>query len=126
MSQKAQSLLIEPLSLDSNFWLELRGMAQALLSEKNSGSQLAALVLGRFPAVEINSPFYLRRPLIPSPHGAIRRQDFIFAWKASKFITHWKRLTEKCRKSLKLIETRLRVLGHKLGPVLSQFPPVER
>ena len=49
--------------------------------------------------------------------------EFRFAWKASKFITHWKRLTEKCKNSLELMETRLKVLGPKLGPVLFQLPP---
>jgi len=47
---------------------------------------------------------------------------FVFAWKASKFITHWKRLTEKCENSVELMETRLKVLGPKLGTVLFQLP----
>jgi uncharacterized protein YecE (DUF72 family) len=46
----------------------------------------------------------------------------LFAWKASKFITHWKRLTESCANSIELMETRLKVLGPKLGPVLFQLP----
>lgn len=49
--------------------------------------------------------------------------NFLFAWKASKFITHWKRLTEKCRNSLELLETRLKVLEPKVGPILFQLPP---
>src|SRR5581483_119207 len=48
---------------------------------------------------------------------------FVFAWKASKFITHWKRLTEKCVNSLELMETRLKVLEPKVGPILFQLPP---
>jgi len=47
----------------------------------------------------------------------------VFAWKASKFITHWKRLTEKCRNSVKLMETRLKALEAKVGAVLFQLPP---
>jgi uncharacterized protein YecE (DUF72 family) len=50
-------------------------------------------------------------------------KDFVFAWKASKFITHWKRLTNKSRNSLALLESRLRILGPKAGPVLFQLPP---
>jgi uncharacterized protein YecE (DUF72 family) len=79
---------------------------------------------GRFSTVEINSSFY-RTPSLEAV-AAWRDQtpdDFVFAWKASKFITHWKRLTEKCRNSLELMETRLKVLGRKLGPVLFQLPP---
>jgi uncharacterized protein YecE (DUF72 family) len=47
----------------------------------------------------------------------------VFAWKASKFITHWKRLSAKCSSSLELLESRLALLGKKAGPVLFQLPP---
>jgi uncharacterized protein YecE (DUF72 family) len=50
-------------------------------------------------------------------------EHFVFAWKASKFITHWKRLSEKCRNSLELMETRLKALEPKVGPILFQLPP---
>ena len=49
--------------------------------------------------------------------------DFVFAWKASKFITHWKRLSENSVNSLELLEDRLLLLGEKAGPVLFQLPP---
>ena len=39
--------------------------------------------------------------------------DFRFAWKASKFITHWKQLSERCDSSLALMESRLALLRHK-------------
>jgi uncharacterized protein YecE (DUF72 family) len=77
----------------------------------------------QFPTAEINGSFY-RTPSLEAVE-AWREQtprDFLFAWKASKFITHWKRLTEKCENSLELMETRLKVLGRKLGPVLFQLP----
>ena len=47
---------------------------------------------------------------------------FLFAWKASKFITHWKRLNENCRNSLDLMATRLKILGPRAGPELFQLP----
>ena len=47
----------------------------------------------------------------------------MFSRKASKFITHWKRLTEKCANSIELMETRLQVLQPKLAAVLFQLPP---
>ena len=78
----------------------------------------------QFPTTEINGSFY-RTPSLAAVR-AWRDQtpkDFRLAWKASKFITHWKRLTEKCENSIWLMETRLRVLGPKLGPVLFQLPP---
>jgi uncharacterized protein YecE (DUF72 family) len=77
-----------------------------------------------FVTTEINGSFY-RTPSLE----AVRTwrdqtpQEFGFAWKASKFITHWKRLTEKCENSIDLMETRLRTLGPKVYAVLFQLPP---
>jgi uncharacterized protein YecE (DUF72 family) len=78
----------------------------------------------QFSTAEINASFY-RTPTLDAVR-AWRRQTpdgFVFAWKASKFITHWKRLTEKCENSIALMETRLRPLGPKTGIVLFQLPP---
>src|SRR5207248_10943975 len=50
-------------------------------------------------------------------------KDFVFAWKASKFITHWKRLSDKSVNSLELLENRLSLLSKKAGPILFQLPP---
>jgi uncharacterized protein YecE (DUF72 family) len=77
-----------------------------------------------FATTEINGSFY-RTPSLQ----AVRRwrdetpDDFVFAWKASKFITHWKRLSSKCGSSLELMETRLAALEPKVGPILFQLPP---
>jgi uncharacterized protein YecE (DUF72 family) len=78
----------------------------------------------RFDTTELNAPFY-RTPTLEAvecwreetPGG------FCFAWKASRFITHWKRLTEKSENSIELLETRLKRLGRKTGPILFQLPP---
>src|SRR5262249_10991815 len=78
---------------------------------------------GRFPTAEINGSFY-RTPSLEAVR-AWRDQtpkDFVFAWKGSKFITHWKRLSEKSDNSIALIEERLKILGRKAGPVLFQLP----
>jgi uncharacterized protein YecE (DUF72 family) len=83
-----------------------------------------AFYVTRFNATELNAPFY-RTPTLE----AVKRwrdttpADFVFAWKASKFITHWKRLSAKSRNSIALMETRLKQLRHKAGPVLFQLPP---
>ena len=78
----------------------------------------------QFSTAELNGVFY-RTPTIEAVRGwrDATPDDFIFAWKASKFITHWKRLTNKSRNSLALLESRLRLLGPKAGPVLFQLPP---
>lgn len=78
---------------------------------------------GIFASTEINGSFY-RTPSLEAVR-AWRDETpdgFLFAWKASKFITHWKRLSDKSRNSLDLMETRLRALGPKSGPVLFQLP----
>jgi uncharacterized protein YecE (DUF72 family)/ferritin-like metal-binding protein YciE len=78
----------------------------------------------RFPTAELNGVFY-RTPTLAAVRGWREQtpDGFVFAWKASKFITHWKRLGETCRNSLALMESRLDVLGPKAGPVLFQLPP---
>jgi uncharacterized protein YecE (DUF72 family) len=78
----------------------------------------------QFTTTEINGSFY-RTPTL----DAVRHwrdstpREFTFAWKASKFITHWKRLSVKCENSIALMETRLEALGPKGCLVLFQLPP---
>jgi uncharacterized protein YecE (DUF72 family) len=78
----------------------------------------------RFCTTELNAVFY-RTPSLETVY-AWREQtpeSFLFAWKASKFITHWKRLSANSQNSLELMESRLQALGPKAGPVLFQLPP---
>ena len=77
----------------------------------------------RFSSTEVNGSFY-RTPSLEAVR-AWRQQTpegFLFAWKASKFITHWKRLNDTCANSIELLATRLKALGPKAGPVLFQLP----
>src|ERR1700709_328717 len=78
----------------------------------------------QLPTAELNGVFY--RTPTPSAVKGWRDQtgkDFVFAWKASKFITHWKRLSGNSINSLELLENRLSFLGNKVGPILFQLPP---
>jgi uncharacterized protein YecE (DUF72 family) len=77
-----------------------------------------------FSTTELNGVFY-RTPTEEAVRGWRdgTPKDFLFAWKASQFITHWKRLSEKCANSIALMESRLKILGRKAGPVLFQLPP---
>jgi uncharacterized protein YecE (DUF72 family) len=79
---------------------------------------------GQFCTTELNGVFY-RTPSLEAVKAwrAQTGPDFVFAWKASKFITHWKRLSDNSVNSLALIEERLALLGNKAGPVLFQLPP---
>lgn len=74
-------------------------------------------------SIEINSSFYR----LPSAKALVQWRDavpdgFIFAVKASRFITHMKKLNDP-RRTLKPFMSRVKVLGDKLGPILFQLPP---
>jgi uncharacterized protein YecE (DUF72 family) len=78
----------------------------------------------QFETAELNGVFY--RAPTPEAVKTWRDQtgrDFVFAWKASKFITHWKRLSKNSVNSLELLEERASLLGNKAGPILFQLPP---
>jgi uncharacterized protein YecE (DUF72 family) len=78
----------------------------------------------QFETTELNGVFY--RTPTPKTVGNWRAQTgntFVFAWKASKYITHWKRLSDRSSSSLQLMEQRLSLLGDKIGPILFQLPP---
>jgi uncharacterized protein YecE (DUF72 family) len=77
----------------------------------------------RFAATELNGVFY-RSPTAQAVAGwrDTTPDDFRFAWKAARFITHFKKLL--CDDySLALLESRIALLGEKAGPVLFQLPP---
>ncbi len=74
--------------------------------------------------MELNGVFY--RTPTPEAVGCWRDETgrhFVFSWKASKFISHWKRLSENSINSLQLLDDRLPILGDKVGPILFQLPP---
>ena len=79
---------------------------------------------GQFETVELNGVFYRT----PTPEAVRRWRDetgrhCVFSWKASKFISHWKRPSENTINSLQLLDDRLSILGDKVGPILLQLPP---
>jgi uncharacterized protein YecE (DUF72 family) len=76
-----------------------------------------------FDTVEINNTFYR----LPSPEAFLgwRKQappGFVYAIKASRFLTHMKKLKDP-EEPLERILGRARQLGPHLGPVLYQLPP---
>jgi len=76
-----------------------------------------------FKTAEINYSFYhLPRPSTYQNWHSQTPVDFIFAVKASRFITHIKRLGEVKETWQQFIENALH-LKEKLGPILFQFPP---
>jgi uncharacterized protein YecE (DUF72 family) len=78
----------------------------------------------QFATTEVNRSFY-RTPSLDAVRAWRQSTppEFSFAWKASKFITHWTRLNpDTCQNSIDLMVTRLKALGRKAGPVLFQLP----
>jgi uncharacterized protein YecE (DUF72 family) len=77
----------------------------------------------RFDTVELNNTFY-RLPSEQTFAGwrAQVRRGFVFAVKASRFLTHIKRLRDP-EEPLERLLTRAKALGAALGPVLYQIPP---
>jgi uncharacterized protein YecE (DUF72 family) len=78
---------------------------------------------GEFGTVELNNTFY-RLPAAETFTDWVRTtpSQFIFAAKASRFITHIKRLRDPER-SVRLFLSRFSRLGKKRGPLLFQLPP---
>jgi uncharacterized protein YecE (DUF72 family) len=77
---------------------------------------------GMLDTVEVNNSFY-RLPTETTFSNWRERtpKNFLFAVKASRYLTHIKRLKEPVE-PLKLFWERARRLGPKLGPVLYQLP----
>jgi uncharacterized protein YecE (DUF72 family) len=77
----------------------------------------------RFRTVEVNNAFY-RLPEKTTFENWKNRtpRDFEVSVKASRYITHIKRLRDPAEPTRRLLE-RTSGLGTKLGPILLQFPP---
>jgi uncharacterized protein YecE (DUF72 family) len=80
----------------------------------------------RFAVVEVNNTFY-RLPAAETfaAWAARTPADFTFVVKASRFLTHVKRLRDPVEPVRRLLDA-ARPLGAKLGPVLLQLPPTMR
>lgn len=76
-----------------------------------------------FSTVEINTTFYhLPRDTTVKNWYAIVPDNFLFAVKASGYITHQKRLHD-CKNSLRVFFSSIKALKNKIGPILFQLPP---
>jgi uncharacterized protein YecE (DUF72 family) len=76
-----------------------------------------------FPSVEVNNTFYnLPREKTFSDWAARTPERFVFVCKASRYITHVRRLRDVAEPITTFVE-RASLLGEKLGPMLYQLPP---
>ncbi len=86
-------------------------------------SQYLSWYIRHFNTVEINNCFY-RLPTASAVENWHKETPpgFCFAVKASRFLTHIKRLRE-AEQALTTYLDRMEILGEKLGPILFQLPP---
>jgi uncharacterized protein YecE (DUF72 family) len=77
-----------------------------------------------FPTVEINGTFYsMQRPDSFARWAQATPDDFVFAVKGPRFLTHMKRLRDPVAPLGNFIASGVLRLGAKLGPILWQLPP---
>lgn len=75
-------------------------------------------------SAEINGSFYsLQRPERYRAWFEETPEDFVFAVKGGRFITHMKRLRAVETPLANFLASGVLALGHKLGPILWQLPP---
>ena len=91
--------------------------------EKFATAAMLSFYARQFDTVELNNSFYR----LPTPSAFDEWRDatpenFVFAVKASRFITHNKKLKDPENAVDNLLPRAVR-LGKKLGPVLFQLPP---
>ena len=92
-------------------------------AELRQADELAYLA-ARLPTVEINGTFYsLQSPASFKAWNAATPEDFVFAVKGPRYLTHILRLRDFERPLANFLASGLFNLGRKLGPVLWQFPP---
>lgn len=90
--------------------------------ENLSAAKYLAFYSQRFSTAEVNYSFY-RLPLASTYQKWANTVDdsFVFAVKASRFISHVKRLNE-CGQAWSKFTENAKTLGSKLGPILVQLP----
>ena len=90
---------------------------------KLPASQMLAYYQQHFDSVEINNSFYrLPKPGMFAAWREATPAGFLFAVKASRFLTHNKKLKDP-ENALDNLLPRAAELGDKLGPILFQLPP---
>jgi uncharacterized protein YecE (DUF72 family) len=81
-------------------------------------------ISGKLASVEVNGTFYsLTRPSACDRWRASVGDDFVFAIKASRYITHMLKLGNFAAPLANFFASGLLRLGRQLGPILWQLPP---
>lgn len=110
-------------SLRRHFRLDLFKLERHLLSRRFASREYLEFYANKFSTTEVNYSFYhLPRLATYEKWASQVSDDFVFALKASRFITHVKRLIDVEDAWATFVQN-ARALGPHLGPVLLQFPP---
>ena len=95
--------------------------------EKLPANKMLAYYSRQLGSVEINNTFYrLPRAELLEKWAAQVPDEFSFVLKASRRITHMKRLKDAGDPLEYLVRTSVGALGRRLGPILFQLPPYLR
>ncbi len=90
---------------------------------KTAASSMLAFYQTQFNTVELNNSFYhLPSKISLQSWRDSTPEDFQFAVKASRFLTHMKKLNDAEQGLERFLDT-IEELGKKLGPILFQLPP---
>ena len=82
-----------------------------------------AFAATRFSSIELNASFYsLQRPERYAAWRNATPEDFLFAVKGGRFITHMRRLREPRQALANFFASGILALERKLGPILWQLP----
>lgn len=100
-----------------------KGWEKTFYPEDISAREHLEFYATQFPTVEINATFY-RLPTLKMVKGWRDRvpDNFVFAVKGSRFLTHLKRL-QNLGGGLNKFIRRIKPLAPRLGPILWQLPP---
>jgi uncharacterized protein YecE (DUF72 family) len=120
--QKGRKLMMASVRIGTSGWHYNHWRAR-FYPEDMASAEMLAFYARRFPAVEINNSFYKlpQKETFENWRGTVP-DGFIFAVKASRYITHMKKLKEPEEPVRHFLE-RIAGLGNRLGPVLFQLPP---
>jgi len=112
----------KPIHIGTSGWYYAHWRGNFYPDEINS-SEFLNYYIKKLNTVEINNSFY-RLPDKSTLKDWHKKtpDNFIFSAKASRYITHVKKLKDPKKSTKKFFKT-VEVLGKKLGPILFQLPP---
>ncbi len=117
-----QGNLMQDYNIGTSGW-SYAGWLGNFYPEKIKSSSILPYYAERLDSVELNNSFYqIPKDKYVKNWVDISPANFMFACKANRYITHFKKLKETTDTVEKMLAV-FRNFEHKLGPILFQFPP---